>query len=460
MQNHQDTNEANLRFAVPPPVIATGIYQERSRAEPTTAVAMPVDDVMPRPEKRVAASGHKGIYQKGDKWEFQLKRSGTLHYYGRYPSKEAAVEALRAFERNEPVPKPDNRNEATRGSSGIKGISKGYKGKWVARGKHDGKYNIYLGCFEDIEDAKAAIADHEANEGTPGYVGPRANVGTTSTGSSNVRGVTRRGENKWRATGRRDGNRVNLGVFLTIDEAKSTLDAFNAGTFEPKASRGWSESYVAPGIKTVNLKFANGVKYQVNIKRDNKNYSLGNYDTQEDAQNAIDQHDAGEKIVKPKWQRAYGEEMENPQKSASGILGVTRRGEMWKASCIAEDNKRQYLGTFKTKEEAADAIKMRNQGEHVPKKGRGRPRNQVGPDGPTTSASIQPLSVSTVPAVIATISEASAPPAAIPRVMPEAVVKKTGSVGGRRERDAVQGLAGLSQEDNETRASKKARTKR
>ena len=119
MQNHQDTNEANLRFAVPPPVIATGIYQERSRAEPTTAVAMPVDDVMPRPEKRVAASGHKGIYQKGDKWEFQLKRSGTLHYYGRYPSKEAAVEALRAFERNEPVPKPDNRNEPTRGSSGI-----------------------------------------------------------------------------------------------------------------------------------------------------------------------------------------------------------------------------------------------------------------------------------------------------------------------------------------------------
>ena len=68
--------------------------------------------------------------------------------------------------------------------------------------------------------------------------------------------------------------------------------------------------------------------------------------------------------MRPKWTKAYGVDDENNKSNnTSGILGVTKRGDAWKANALDKVGKRKYLGCYDTKEDAAAAIVSYGRGE-------------------------------------------------------------------------------------------------
>jgi len=481
-------------------------------------------------------SGHKGIFQKGEKWEVQVRRLGKLHYFGRYLTMESAVEALRAFESGQPVPVAPCK--AAPGSSGVKGINKSRNGKWVAYSQPTGGANEtsteiasaiplavggsssssssssssgsssngnvgsrgkqakYLGVFNSVPEAQQAIADYQQqglvhgltnrqthqkeNDATQGQVRaakpPRSDsAGQMSSGSermhnganqtsaaSGVKGITKASGGKWRVTGQEAGEtdangkslgqRHYLGTFDDIEDAKARLTAFHNGEFAPRAMR---ESYVAKGIKKVELKLS-GAKYQASgMKKGKKTEAtgmrvLGNYDTLEEAQDAVTACKENREIPKP-TQKKYGEPRmqsssstpsaipggvegvdtdevgdKRGRASSSGILGVTKRKDDWMARFVDDEGVRHYLGTFKTKDDAAAAIMAYRSGAPLPKKARGRPalpKNQKqGNNGPGSANDNMPMSVMA-------LSQPAAVTVPAQHVMPSVVMPATN--GGR-----------------------------
>ena len=478
-------------------------------------------------------SGHKGIFQKGEKWEVQVRRSGKLHYFGRYLTMESAVEALKCFESGRPVPPAPCK--AAPGSSGVKGINKSRNGKWVAYSQPSnegsgemtqnalpiaagsssinisssssnvgsrGKQAKYLGVFTSIEDAQQAIADYQAQGTVRGLTNrqtqqkdnnpqvrtkPRvesvpssmeqSTSSSSGTGSaqtsaaSGVKGITKASHNKWRVTGVRDSDDVNadgntvkketnryyLGTFDDLEDAKKRLDDFHAGNFEPRSLR---DNFIAKDIKMVDLKLS-GRKYQASgMKKGKKTEAkgmrvLGNYDTLEEAKEAVLASKNNQEIPKP-TQKNYGEPRmqhsaipgssgaapgalaipgnihgdggddteddigeKRGRASTSGILGVTKRKDDWMARIVDDCGVRHYLGTFKTKDAAAEAIMAHRNGAPLAKKARGRPalpKNQKQGNG-LTETTYMPNSMSSIGSTVSVPMH----PLPVSAVMPAAV---------------------------------------
>ncbi len=162
-----------------------------------------------------AASGLKGVYKRGNKWKAEGRRPNeSRRHLGTYETKELAAEAVAAFMRGEDVGKRPR--EASTGRKGVYPSGK----KFVAQGHRPGESSHYLGTFEDLETAAAAVEAWERGEDAG--LQPRV-------AASGMKGVYVSG-NKWRAQGRRPGEKQrHLGSFATKEEAAAAVAAHRAG---------------------------------------------------------------------------------------------------------------------------------------------------------------------------------------------------------------------------------------
>lgn len=106
-----------------------------------------------------AASGLKGVYKRHKKWKAEARRPGDRRrHLGTYETKESAAEAVAAYMRGEEVG-----NRPRMAQSGCKGVYPSGK-KFVAQGHRQGQGSHYLGTFEDLETAAAAVEAWERGE--------------------------------------------------------------------------------------------------------------------------------------------------------------------------------------------------------------------------------------------------------------------------------------------------------
>jgi len=106
-----------------------------------------------------AASGLKGVYRRHKKWKAEARRPGDRRkHLGTYETKESAAEAVAAYMRGEEVG-----NRPRMAQSGCKGVYPSGK-KFVAQGHRAGQGSHYLGTFEDLETAAAAVEAWERGE--------------------------------------------------------------------------------------------------------------------------------------------------------------------------------------------------------------------------------------------------------------------------------------------------------
>lgn len=396
-------------------------------------------------QRRISASGQRLIYQKGDKWEVQFKRTGTTHYLGRFPTKESAADALAAYERGETPMKPETTPKV--GSTGVKGVRKGYKDAFVARGQRDGK-SVYLGTYKTLEEASEAVAANARGENVA-VSGARGKPS-----ASGVKGISARGD-KWRVNGTRNKERIYIGQFPSKEEAEKALQAFEAGE-EPadiKRSANPGSATVAPGIRRITLKTSSEPVYQVNIKRDGKPHSLGNYESKEAAEAAIADFDNNNWTGKPKWKRSYGTA---EVKGASGILGVTKRGDSWRANIRDDAGARIYLGTFKNKDDAVEAIASYERGDYTMKGGSKRAREPRDHDNEPTAMSNMlggavGLNVNPMPfAASIAVPGVVAPGPALLEAVIAPVPQPAPRIDGQK--DAIDALTGLGGDEHNKRA--------
>jgi hypothetical protein len=162
-----------------------------------------------------AASGIKGVYKRQKKWKAEARRPGDRRrHLGTYETKELAAEAVAAYMRGEEVG-----NRARTAQSGYKGVYPSGK-KFVAQGHRPSEGSHYLGTFEDLESAAAAVEAWERGEDAG--LQPRV-------AASGIKGVYQSGS-KWRAQGRRPGEKQrHLGSFATKEEAAAAVAAHKAG---------------------------------------------------------------------------------------------------------------------------------------------------------------------------------------------------------------------------------------
>lgn len=163
-----------------------------------------------------AASGLKGVYRRHKKWKAEARRPGDRRrHLGTYETKETAAEAVAAYMRGEEVG-----NRPRMAQSGCKGVYPSGK-KFVAQGHRQGQGSHYLGTFEDLETAAAAVEAWERGEDAG--LEPRI-------AASGIKGVYQSGT-KWRAQGRRPGEKQrHLGSFVTKEEAANAVAAHKAGS--------------------------------------------------------------------------------------------------------------------------------------------------------------------------------------------------------------------------------------
>lgn len=163
-----------------------------------------------------SASGFEGVYKRNTKWKAEARRPGEARrHLGTYDSKELAAEAVAAYRRGEEVGK-----RPRTAASGAKGVYPSGK-KFVAQGHRAGEKSHYLGTYDDIESAAAAVVAWERGEDAG--LGHRVAL-------SGIKGVYQSG-NKWRAQGRRPGEKQrHLGSFATKEEAAAAVAAHKGST--------------------------------------------------------------------------------------------------------------------------------------------------------------------------------------------------------------------------------------
>jgi len=159
-----------------------------------------------------AASGMKGVYRRHKKWKAEGRRPGDRRkHLGTYETKELAAEAVAAYMRGEEVG-----NRPRIAQSGAKGVYPSGK-KFMAQAQRPGQKSQYLGTYEDLESAAAAVQAWERGE--EAGLGPRI-------AASGIKGVYQSGA-KWRAQGRRPGEKQShLGSFATKEEAAAAVAAY------------------------------------------------------------------------------------------------------------------------------------------------------------------------------------------------------------------------------------------
>jgi hypothetical protein len=114
--------------------------------------------------------------------------------------------------------------------------------------------------------------------------------------------------------------------------------------------------------------YANGKRWQAEIRYDSKRHHLGTFDTKQEAALAYDRKarkcgkDKGlnyesikaaeEAAVRAQAEYALAHPKQPKPRPASGFYGVSASKKRWQAT-IRYDSKHQHLGSFDTKQEAA-----------------------------------------------------------------------------------------------------------
>ena len=207
------------------------------------------------------------------------------------------------------------------------------KKKWRARIMVRGK-RVYLGFYEDEEEAARAVTEYLAN----GTVPPPARGARTS----ESRGVCfDKRSQKWKAQIQTKEKKMYLGYYTTEEAAaKAVTDYLEHGTVPPPARvSGASEFRGVSWLK------ANS-KWQATVKVKGKQTYLGSYEKEEDAARAVNAYlETGIKPPRVKGIRT------------SDFRGVCwdKTNKKWRA-LIVEKGKKVYLGYHANEEDAAKAV--------------------------------------------------------------------------------------------------------
>ena len=199
---------------------------------------------------------------------------------------------------------------------------------------------------------------------------------------------------KWQAQTTYAGKKHKLGSFCTKEEAAAAYDTAAEQhqseysgvvyNFESAEAGDAAAAMPTPRLETTAQRprpmtksgyygvYANGSKWQAQIHYTGKTHSLGTFRTKEEAAAAYDtaarQHKSGESGAVFNFESAEAGDaaavtstqglettaQRTKTRPKSGYYGVTAKGSKWKTQ-ITYAGKNHYLGTFRTKEEAAAA---------------------------------------------------------------------------------------------------------
>lgn len=216
--------------------------------------------------KNKTKSGVAGVYPYNGSWQVSVSVNGKEIYLGIY---DTISEAAEAKEQYLAIHKRERKVKA-KTKSGIIGIYP-YNNQWKVQLRENNK-DVYLGVYDTIEEAKAAKEQYLATGEYEKKSKVRAKSGIE--GISYDRG-------KWQVKARAGDKKIYLGTYKTIEEAKAAKEQYLA------TGEGKNRVRAKSGIKGI-YQFKD--RWQVQIRKNGKNISLGVYDTIEEAKAAKEKY--------------------------------------------------------------------------------------------------------------------------------------------------------------------------
>ena len=209
--------------------------------------------------KNKTKSGVAGVYPYNGSWQVSISVNGKEIYLGIY---DTISEAVDTKEKYLAIHKRERKTTA-KTKSGIIGVYP-YNNQWKVQLRKNNK-DIYLGVYDTIEEAKAAKEQYLATGEYEKKSKVRAKSGIE--GISYDRG-------KWQVKARAGDKKIYLGTYNTIEEAKAAKEQYLA------TGEGKNRVRAKSGIKGI---YQVKDRWQVQIRKNGKNISLGVYDTIEEA---------------------------------------------------------------------------------------------------------------------------------------------------------------------------------
>ena len=209
--------------------------------------------------KNKTKSGVAGVYPYNGSWQVSISVNGKEIYLGIY---DTISEAVDTKEKYLAIHKRERKTTA-KTKSGIIGVYP-YNNQWKVQLRKNNK-DIYLGVYDTIEEAKAAKEQYLVTGEYEKKSKVRAKSGIE--GISYDRG-------KWQVKARAGDKKIYLGTYNTIEEAKAAKEQYLA------TGEGKNRVRAKSGIKGI---YQVKDRWQVQIRKNGKNISLGVYDTIEEA---------------------------------------------------------------------------------------------------------------------------------------------------------------------------------
>jgi hypothetical protein len=180
--------------------------------------------------------------------------------------------------------------------------------------------------------------------------------GKKKAAQSGHRGVVKNG-NRWEARGRMEGKQHYIGLFPTLEEASAAVESYEAGedVQKPIKEKALSNS----GERGV---FKDGNRWVSRGRRAGEKYRyIGQFSTIQQAKDARDAYESGQDVAHVRSPRGNGD----PARASSGHRGVYQVSTRWVARGRRPNEKPRHIGTFNTKEEAANAVTAYEEGEDI-----------------------------------------------------------------------------------------------
>ena len=252
-----------------------GYYADEEDA--ARAVAEYVErGVVPPPRRESKTSEHDGVCwdKAAKKWKAQRRVQGKSVYLGLYEEEKEAARAVAEYDESGVVP-PRRRESKTSEHVGVR-WDKSTK-KWMARRTVQGK-DVYLGLYEEEEDAARAVAEYDES----GVVCPPPRRRGPKGRSERVGVCWDKSTKKWKALRRVQGKSVYLGLYEEEeDAARAVAEYVERGVVPPRRRESKTSEHV-------------GVRWDKAAKKwlarktvEGKRKRLGLYEEEEDAARAV-----------------------------------------------------------------------------------------------------------------------------------------------------------------------------